>query len=120
MEGFERGALARAGVLVDALPPRYRTPYFMHIWGLEYAAGYYAYIWAEVLNHDAYSWFQEHGGLTRENGQRFREIVLSRGNTEEGTAMFRALCGRDPRMEPLLQARDLTLRPETKNTEQTP
>jgi peptidyl-dipeptidase Dcp len=109
VEAFERGVLERSGVRFDALPPRYRSPYFMHIWGLEYAAGYYAYIWAEVLNQDAYSWFQEHGGLTRENGQRFRDLVLSRGNTEEGAAMFRALCGRDPRLEPLLRSRDLTL-----------
>jgi peptidyl-dipeptidase Dcp len=105
VEAFERAALERAGIRLDALPPRYRSSYFMHIWGLDYAAGYYAYIWADVLNQDAYSWFQDHGGLTRENGERFRKLVLSRGDAEDPAAMFRALCGREPRLEPLLHSR---------------
>ena len=65
------------------MPPRYRTSYFAHIWGSGYAAGYYAYLWSDVLDEDAYAWFGEHGGLTRANGQRFRDMVLSRGNTIE-------------------------------------
>jgi peptidyl-dipeptidase Dcp len=108
VEAFERAALERAGMNNPLVPPRYRSAYFMHIWGLGYAAGYYAYIWAEVLNQDAFSWFQEHGGLTRANGQRFRDLVLSRGDTVDGDTMFRELCGREPRLEPLLQARGLT------------
>jgi peptidyl-dipeptidase Dcp len=107
VEAFERAALERAHIRLEALPPRYRSSYFMHIWGLDYAAGYYAYIWADVLNQDAYSWFQEHGGLTRANGERFRKLVLSRGDTEDPAAMFRALCGREPRLEPLLRSRGL-------------
>ena len=63
------------------VPPRYRTTYFSHIWGGGYAAGYYAYLWSEVLDDDAYYWFKEHGGMTRANGQRFRDMVLSRGGT---------------------------------------
>jgi peptidyl-dipeptidase Dcp len=122
VQAFERAALERAGVQLDVVPPRYRTPYFMHIWGLGYAAGYYAYIWAEVLNQDAYTWFQERGGLTRANGQRFRDLVLSRGNTEEGAAMFRNLCGRAPRLEPLLESRGLMLHPaqDTSDTSNAP
>ena len=63
------------------VPPRYRSSYFLHIWANGYAAGYYAYLWTEMLDDDAFAWFKEHGGLTRANGDRFRETVLSRGNT---------------------------------------
>ncbi len=80
---FEAAALARFGVDLPLVPPRYRTSYFAHIWGGGYAASYYAYMWSEVLDHDAYQWFVEHGGMTRENGQRFRDLVLSRGYTRE-------------------------------------
>jgi peptidyl-dipeptidase Dcp len=107
VDAFEAASLARFGALVPAVPPRYRSAYFMHIWSLGYASTYYAYIWAEVLDQDAYRWFQDHGGLSRANGQRFRELVLSRGDTEDGLVMFRALCGRDPAIEPMLAARGL-------------
>jgi len=89
------------------VPPRYRTPYFAHIWGGGYSAGYYAYLWSEVLDDDAYYWFKEHGGMTRENGQRFREMVLSRGSTQDMAALYRAFRGRDPSVEPLLEERGL-------------
>ncbi len=105
--GFEREALGRYQVNLPEVPPRYRTPYFAHIWGGGYAASYYAYMWSEVLDHDAFDWFKEHGGLTRANGQRFREMILSRGGTSEAAALFRAFRGRDPSIEPLLEARGL-------------
>jgi peptidyl-dipeptidase Dcp len=104
---FEAAALARHGVAVPLVPPRYRTPYFAHAWGGDYAAGYYAYMWAEVLDHDAFAWFGEHGGLTRANGQRLRDTVLSRGGSGDPGAMYRAFRGRDPRVEPLLAHRGL-------------
>ncbi len=104
---FEAGALARFGVDLPLIPPRYRTSYFAHIWGGGYAASYYAYMWSEVLDHDAYQWFVEHGGMTRENGQRFRDIVLSRGYTRELGEMYREFRGRDPSVEPLLAERGL-------------
>jgi peptidyl-dipeptidase Dcp len=105
---FERQSLARHNIAMPEIPPRYRTPYFAHIWGSGYAAGYYAYLWSDVLNHDSYGWFVEHGGMTRANGQRFREMILSRGNTEDPGALFRAFRGRDPRIEPLLVQRGLS------------
>ena len=107
VDAFERAALRRFGIDVPEVPPRYRTTYFAHIWGGEYAAGYYAYLWSEVLDDDAFDWFAEHGGMTRENGQRFRDLVLSRGGTVECGAMYRAFRGRDPSVEPLLRERGL-------------
>ena len=104
---FEAQALRRFRVDLPEVPPRYRTPYFAHIWEGGYAAGYYAYLWSEVLDHDAYYWFVEHGGMTRANGQRFRDLVLSRGGTMDAAAMYRAFRGRDPSVEPLLLERGL-------------
>jgi peptidyl-dipeptidase Dcp len=112
VEAFEAEALRRFGVDVALVPPRYRTTYFAHIWGGGYAASYYAYLWAEVLDHDAYQWFVEHGGLTRANGQRFREMILSRGDTQEMASLYRAFRGRDPSVEPLLEERGLGARAE--------
>lgn len=111
VDKFEADALKRFGVAMPDVPPRYRSSYFAHIWGGGYSAGYYAYLWSEVLDHDAYYWFREHGGMTRENGQRFRDMVLSRGSTEDMAAMYRAFRGRDPSVEPLLEQRGL--KPET-------
>ena len=79
----------------------------MHIWGNGYAAGYYAYLWTEMLDDDAYAWFQQHGGLTRANGQRFREMILSRGNTEDYGKMFRDFTGHNPDIAPMLKDRGL-------------
>ena len=108
---FEPAALKKYHVAMTEVPPRYHTTYFSHIWGGGYAAGYYAYLWAEVLDHDAYYWFRAHGGMTRANGQRFRDMVLSRGGTEDAAAMYRAFSGHDPRVEPLLIERGLKQAP---------
>ncbi len=110
-EAFEREALQRFHVDVAEVPPRYRTSYFSHIFSGGYAAGYYAYLWSEVLDDDAWEWFVENGGMTRENGQRFRDMVLSRGGTIDPAAMFRAFRGRDPIVEPLLRERGLVTAP---------
>jgi peptidyl-dipeptidase Dcp len=107
VELFEPAALKNFRVDLPQVPPRYRTTYFSHIWGGGYAAGYYAYLWSEVLDQDAYYWFKENGGMTRENGQRFREMILSRGGTDDAAAMYRAFRGRDPSVEPLLIERGL-------------
>jgi peptidyl-dipeptidase Dcp len=104
---FEPAALHRFAIDLPQVPPRYHTTYFSHIWGGGYAAGYYAYLWSEVIDDDAYYWFKEHGGLSRKNGQRFREAILSRGGSEDVAAMYRAFRGRDPIVEPLLIERGL-------------
>lgn len=107
VDEFEKEALRKNGVDLPQVPPRYRSSYFSHIWGSGYAAGYYAYMWTSMLENDAFSWFQEHGGLTRENGQRFRDMILSRGNTEDLGKMFRDFRGRNPSIKPMLQNRGL-------------
>lgn len=107
VETFEKAALQRFHVDLATVPPRYRSTYFAHIFDGGYAAGYYAYLWSEVLDHDAYFWFREHGGMTRENGQRFRDMILSRGDTGDPAAMYRAFTGRDPDVQPLLIERGL-------------
>ncbi len=107
VQAFEEAALKKYGVEYPPVPPRYHTTYFSHIWAGGYAAGYYAYLWSEVLDDDAFAWFTEHGGLTRANGQRFRDMVLSRGGTEDPAAMYRAFRGRDPVVGPLLEQRGL-------------
>ncbi len=105
---FEKSALERFHVDLAAVPPRYRSTYFSHIFGGGYAAGYYGYMWAEVIDDDAWAWFKENGGLTRKNGDRFRQMILSRGHTEDLAAMYRAFRGRDPIVQPLLEERGLT------------
>jgi peptidyl-dipeptidase Dcp len=107
-DAFEPKALKDYHVDMPEVPPRYRTTYFSHIWGGGYAAGYYAYLWSEVLDDDAYYWFRENGGMTRANGQRFRDMILSRGGTQDPAAMYRAFRGRDPVVQPLLEQRGLT------------
>jgi peptidyl-dipeptidase Dcp len=104
---FEPAALKRFRIDVPEVPPRYHTTYFSHIWGGGYSAGYYAYLWSEVIDDDAFYWFKEHGGMTRANGQRFRDMILSRGGTGDPAAMYRAFRGRDPIVEPLLEERGL-------------
>jgi peptidyl-dipeptidase Dcp len=101
-------ALRRSGFDLTAVPPRYRSSYFLHIWANGYAAGYYAYAWTEMLDDDAFAWFQENGGLRRENGQRFRDMILSRGYTEDYADMYRAFRGRNPDIRPMEEARGLT------------
>lgn len=104
---FEAHALKVTKLNLPVVPPRYRSSYFLHIWGHGYAAGYYAYLWTEMLDGDAYKWFQENGGLTRENGQRFRDRILSRGNTIDYDQMYRDFRGGDPQIEPMLEGRGL-------------
>jgi peptidyl-dipeptidase Dcp len=108
---FENRALEKYRANVREVPPRYNTSYFAHIWDGGYQAGYFAYLWAEVLDHDAYAWFTENGGLTRANGQRFRDLILSRGGTQDVAAMYRNFRGRDPSVEPLLVERGLKPEP---------
>jgi peptidyl-dipeptidase Dcp len=104
---FEKEALARTHLDIGYVPPRYRSSYFSHVFSGGYAAGYYAYLWAEMLDDDAYQWFLDHGGLTRANGDRFRRMVLSRGNTEDLAAMYKAWLGTDPSVKPMLKERGL-------------
>ncbi|GER99933.1 peptidyl-dipeptidase Dcp [Acrocarpospora corrugata] len=106
-ETFEAAALGRAGVDLPAVPPRYRSNYFAHIWASGYSAGYYSYIWSEVLDADTVEWFTENGGLLRENGDRFRRELLSKGGSVDPMDAFRSFRGRDPRIEPLLERRGL-------------
>jgi peptidyl-dipeptidase Dcp len=106
-DAFEKQALEKTHLLLSAVPPRYRSSYFSHIWGSGYSAGYYAYLWSEMLDDDAYEWFEEHGGLTRANGERFRAMVLSRGNTEELAKMYAAWRGKNPSVEPMMKYRGL-------------
>jgi peptidyl-dipeptidase Dcp len=107
VDEFEINSLKKDGLYIPEVPPRYRSSYFMHIWGHGYAAGYYAYIWAEMLDDDAFDWFEKNGGLTRENGDRFRNMILSRGATEDYSKIFRDFTGHDPNLEPMLKDRGL-------------
>lgn len=107
VDEFEKQALKRTHLDLKEVPPRYRSTYFLHIWGNGYAAGYYAYLWTEMLDDDAYSWFEENGGLTRENGQRFRDMILSQGNTKDYNTMFKDFRGHAPDITPMLEDRGL-------------
>ncbi|MBI1366682.1 MAG: peptidyl-dipeptidase Dcp [Alphaproteobacteria bacterium] len=107
VDAFEKKALADTHTDFADVPPRYRSSYFLHIWANGYAAGYYAYQWTVMLDDDAYAWFAEHGGMTRENGQRFRDMILSKGHTEDYGTMFRAFYGKDPDVGPMLIHRGL-------------
>jgi len=107
VDKFEQEALKKTHLDLHEVPTRYRSSYFLHIWSNGYAAGYYAYLWTEMLDDDAFAWFQEHGGLTRENGQRFRDMILSQGNTQDLATMYRNFRGRDPKIEPMLKNRGL-------------
>ncbi|PWJ54630.1 peptidyl-dipeptidase Dcp [Quadrisphaera granulorum] len=107
VEAFEAAALERHGIAVELVPPRYRSTYFNHVFSGGYSAGYYSYLWSEVLDADTVEWFTENGGLRRENGAAFAREVLSRGGTVDFAAAYRAFRGRDPRVEPLLERRGL-------------
>jgi peptidyl-dipeptidase Dcp len=104
---FEAAALKKDKIDLSYVPPRYRSSYFQHIWGNGYAAGYYAYLWTQMLADDAFVGFKDHGGLTRENGDRFRAMILSRGNTEELAKLYKDWRGQDPSIEPMLINRGL-------------
>ena len=104
---FEADALAADGINYTPVPPRYKTPYFSHIMG-GYSAGYYAYIWSEVLDANSVEWFKNNGGLKRENGDHFRKTLLSQGGSQDAMKLFRDFAGHDPKIEPLLEKRGLT------------
>ncbi|HEP0984229.1 TPA: peptidyl-dipeptidase Dcp [Enterobacter ludwigii] len=108
VDTFEAAALHKEGLDLPAVPPRYRSSYFAHIFGGGYAAGYYAYLWTQMLADDGYQWFIEQGGLTRENGQKFREAILSRGNSTDLAELYRNWRGHDPKIEPMLDNRGLS------------
>jgi peptidyl-dipeptidase Dcp len=104
---FEQQALEKKHLQLSTVPPRYRSSYFSHIFGGGYSAGYYAYLWTEMLDDDAYQWFEDHGGLTRVNGDRFRQMVLSRGNTEDLAKMYEAWRGAAPSVDSMMKYRGL-------------
>ena len=104
VDAFEKQVLENTGLESLQVPPRYRSTYFLHIWGNGYAASYYSYQWTKMLSEDAYAWFEENGGLTRANGDHFRKMILSRGNTQDYGAMYKAFRGRDPEIGPMLKA----------------
>jgi len=108
VDTFETEAIHRESLDMDAVAPRYRSSYFAHIFGGGYAAGYYAYLWTQMLADDGYQWFVDNGGLTRENGQIFREAILSRGNSTDLAELFRQWRGHDPLIEPMLVNRGLS------------
>ena len=108
---FEKQALAKTHLNISAVPPRYRSSYFSHIWGSGYSAGYYAYLWTQMLDDDAFQWFDDHGGLSRANGDRFRRMILSRGNTQDLAAMYIAWRGQAPSIDAMMKYRGLTATP---------
>jgi peptidyl-dipeptidase Dcp len=103
---FEADALKTGGIAFDAVPPRYRSTYFSHIIG-GYSAGYYSYIWSEVLDADTVEWFKENGGLKRENGEHFRIRLLSRGGSQDALTIFKEFRGAEPNIQPLLDRKGL-------------
>lgn len=107
VESFETGAIAGYGLDYTPVHTRYRSTYFSHIFDGGYSAGYYGYIWSEVLDADTVDWFKANGGLTRSNGQRFRESLLSRGGSTDSMGMFRTFTGHDADIKPLLKRRGL-------------
>ncbi len=109
VDAFETKALATTHTDFPNVPTRYRSSYFLHIWANGYSAGYYAYQWTVMLDDDAYAWFDQHGGMTRANGQRFRDMILSKGRSEDYGDMFRAFYGKDPDIGPMVEHRGLTM-----------
>lgn len=106
-DDFEKQALEKTHLKLSYVPPRYRSTYFSHIWQSGYSAGYYAYLWTQMLADDAYEWFVEHGELSRANGDRFRQMILSRGNTEDLAKMYEAWRGAPPNTKAMLKYRGL-------------
>jgi peptidyl-dipeptidase Dcp len=105
---FEVQALAKTHLDVATVPPRYRSSYFSHIWASGYSAGYYAYLWTQMLADDGYQWFDDNGGMNRANGDRFRRMVLSRGNTQDLAEMYVAWRGKSPTIDAMMKYRGLT------------
>ena len=102
---FERQALVKTHLDVHAVPPRYRSSYFSHIWDSGYSAGYYAYLWTQMLDDDAYQWFEDHGGLSRANGERFRRMILALGNTQNLASTYQAWRGKPPTIDAMMKYR---------------
>lgn len=102
---FEKETLTKNGFTLNSVPPRYHAPYFAHIWGGGYSAGYYAYIWSETMDSDAWEWIKANGGVTRENGDRFRKFILSVGNSVDLNKAYKEFTGRNPDIKPLLRNR---------------
>ena len=100
---FEKEVLQKYGFTLPQVPPRYHSPYFAHIWGGGYSAGYYAYMWSDMLNSAAWDWIKNNSGMTRENGDRFRKHILSVGNSVDLNQAFRDFTGKDPEITPLLK-----------------
>jgi peptidyl-dipeptidase Dcp len=115
VDAFEKQALEKTGLALEQVPPRYRSTYFRHIWtggaGDDYSAGYYAYLWTQMLADNAWAWFNTHGGLTRANGERFRRMILSRGNTEDLETLYEAWLGAAPTVEAMKKYRGLAATP---------
>ncbi|TKB48864.1 M3 family metallopeptidase [Ferrimonas sediminicola] len=109
VEAFEKAALAKHGVDVEAIPPRYKSAYFAHIFAGGYSAGYYAYMWSEILAADAFAHMRDNGGLTREMGQRFRDTILSRGNSQDLMKTYLDFKGSKPDTTALLERRGISL-----------
>jgi peptidyl-dipeptidase Dcp len=107
VEEFEARVLKEAGLALPAMPPRYRTGYFAHLFFGGYSAGYYSYLWSEVLDADTVEWFKGNGRSVRESGELFRRELLSRGDSVPALDAFRAVLGRDPQVGPLLARRGL-------------
>ncbi|HET6995079.1 MAG TPA: M3 family metallopeptidase, partial [Chitinophagaceae bacterium] len=103
VDAFELAALRSTGIDLKAVPPRYRSSYFQHIWAGGYASGYYSYQWTKMLSEDAFGWFEENGGLTRANGQRFRDMILSQGMTVDYKALYKKFRGRDAKIDAMLK-----------------
>ena len=111
---LEGAALKQAGVAFAPVAPRYRRTYFSHVFAGGYSAGYYSYLWSEVLDADSVEWFKQNGGLTRANGDHFRRALLSRGGSQEAMTMFRNFRGAEPDIRPLLKRRGLEAAPAAK------
>ncbi|MEZ4907985.1 MAG: M3 family metallopeptidase [Saprospiraceae bacterium] len=106
-DDFELAALMSNDVYFPPVPPRYHSPYFLHIWSNGYSAGYYAYLWSEMLDFDAYKWFESHGGMTRENGDRFRKYILSVGNSVDLNKTYEEFTGHKPTIDAMLEEHGL-------------
>jgi peptidyl-dipeptidase Dcp len=100
---FEKEALSKYGLLLNEVPTRYHTPYFAHIWGGGYSAGYYAYTWSKTLDYNCYDWFKKNGGMTRANCDKFRKNILSVGNSVDLNKAFKRMTGKDMQVEPYLR-----------------
>lgn len=107
LDAFEREAISNYGLDFEPVPTRYKTNYFAHIFAGGYAAGYYGYIWSEVLDAESVNWFKANGGLTRENGRKFAEALISRGGSRDSMTMVREFLGHEPSVEPLMKRRGL-------------